>query len=148
MFVHRNIANLAPADDPNFLATLQYAVQVLKVRHVLVVGHYGCGGVKAALANAKLGQIDRWLAPLHDVAREHAAELGALPDDAARWDPPVRAERAAPGGERRRQPFRARGVGGRAKLAVHGWCYALATGMIKDMGATIDCAPSPARGER
>ena len=111
MFVHRNIANLAPPQDANFLSVLQYAVQVLKVRHILVVGHYGCGGVRASFENQRLGLIDHWLSPIRVLAQAKAAELAALPDDGGAAGPPVRAERAGAGGERLHQPVRARRLG-------------------------------------
>ena len=85
MFVHRNIANLVVQTDMNFLSVLQYAVEVLKVHHVIVCGHYGCGGVKAALEDARLGLINNWLRHVQDVARQHAAALAAV-DPAARVD--------------------------------------------------------------
>src|SRR6202012_3061312 len=81
MFVHRNVANLAPPQDANYLSTLQYAVQVLKVSHILVVGHYGCGGVLAALQNLRLGLIDHWLSPIRTLVRDNQAELLALPSE-------------------------------------------------------------------
>ena len=143
MFVHRNVANLAPADDPNFLATLQYAVQVLKVRHVLVVGHYACGGVKAALAGAKLGRIDHWLAPLHALAREHAAELVALPDEVARWDRLCELNVLRQASNVAANPFVREAWAAGAELAVHGWCYALATGLLKDLGVTVTASLAP-----
>src|ERR1700759_3544018 len=75
MFVHRNVANLTPPQDANFLSTLQYAVQVLKVKHVLVVGHYGCGGVRAAMERPNHGLIDHWLSPIRELHTEHREEL-------------------------------------------------------------------------
>src|SRR3954464_6587883 len=86
MFVHRNVANLAPPQDANYLSTLQYAVEVLKVGHILVVGHYGCGGVLAALNNLQLGLIDHWLSPIRSLVREHRDELMALPTEKHRHD--------------------------------------------------------------
>ena len=78
MFVHRNVANLAPPQDANYLSVLQFAVEVLKVRHVLVVGHYGCGGVRAALDDHRHGLIDHWLHPIREIAEANQAELAAL----------------------------------------------------------------------
>ena len=78
LFVHRNVANIVVHTDLNCLSVLQYAVDVLKVECVLVTGHYGCGGVKAALENAQLGLIDNWLRHIQDVAQKHAAELDPL----------------------------------------------------------------------
>src|SRR6201996_3884598 len=86
VFVHRNVANLAPPQDANYLSVLQYAVEVLKVRHVLVVGHYGCGGVAAAVDGGRRGLIDHWLHPIREVAHDHAAELDACDGDQARLD--------------------------------------------------------------
>jgi carbonic anhydrase len=85
LFVHRNVANVVVHTDLNCLSVLQFAVDVLKVRHVIVCGHYGCGGVRAALDGAKLGLIDNWLRHVQDVARQHAAALEPL-DAAARFD--------------------------------------------------------------
>ena len=86
LFVHRNVANVVVHTDLNCLSVLQFAVDVLKVRHVMVVGHYGCGGVAAALQNAKLGLIDNWLRHVQDVAARHRDALDALPDGEARVD--------------------------------------------------------------
>src|SRR6516165_6157552 len=81
MFVHRNIANLAPPQDANYLSVLQFAVEVLKVRYILVVGHYGCGGVRAALEGTEHGLIDHWLTPIRDVAHECRRQLEGLAAD-------------------------------------------------------------------
>ncbi|MBC7569759.1 MAG: carbonic anhydrase [Spirosoma sp.] len=86
MFVHRNIANMVIADDLNILSVVQYAVEVLKVRHVIVCGHYECGGVKAAMANKKLGLIDQWLDHIRVVQAKYQHELDAITDDHARFD--------------------------------------------------------------
>jgi carbonic anhydrase len=86
LFVHRNVANVVVHTDLNCLSVLQFAVDVLRVRHVMVVGHYGCGGVAAALQNAKLGLIDNWLRHVQDVAARHRDALDALADDEARTD--------------------------------------------------------------
>lgn len=83
VFVHRNVANVVAETDFNVLAVLQYAVDVLKVKHILIVGHYGCGGVKAALENVRHGMIDNWLAPIRSLRRLYRAELESLPADAA-----------------------------------------------------------------
>ena len=77
MFVHRNVANLAPPQDANYLSVLQFAVDVLKVKHILVVGHYGCGGVAAAVDGQRRGLVDHWLHPIREVHREHQHERQA-----------------------------------------------------------------------
>jgi carbonic anhydrase len=85
LFVHRNVANVVVHTDLNCLSVIQYAVEVLKVQHIIVCGHYGCGGVKAALMNSKHGLIDNWLRHIQDVRHEHEASLAALPDDDERF---------------------------------------------------------------
>src|SRR5271155_5022963 len=84
LFVHRNVANLAPPQDANYLSVLQFAVDVLKVKNVIVVGHYDCGGVWAAVDSKRRGLVDHWLHPIREVCREHRAELDAIPDGGAR----------------------------------------------------------------
>ena len=83
VFVHRNVANVVAETDFNLLAVLQYAVDVLKVRHVIICGHYGCGGVRAALENFRHGMIDNWLSGIRSLGRAHREELAALPAEAA-----------------------------------------------------------------
>src|SRR6201981_3047786 len=84
LFVHRNVANLAPPQDANYLSVLQFAVDVLKVEHILVVGHYGCGGVAAAGGGARVGLADHWLHPIREVAHHHREALDAIPEQRAR----------------------------------------------------------------
>jgi carbonic anhydrase len=86
MFVHRNVANVVVHTDFNCLSVLQYAVDVLKVSHVIVVGHYGCGGVKAAMDNLQFGLIDNWLRHVQDVMHTHEELLAAISDDTLRLD--------------------------------------------------------------
>ncbi len=86
LFVHRNVANLAPPQDANYLSVLQFAVDVLKVKHIIVVGHYGCGGVAAAVDGKRRGLVDHWLHPIREAFDEHRAELEAIADQHARLD--------------------------------------------------------------
>jgi carbonic anhydrase len=137
MFVHRNVANLAPPQDANYLSVLQYAVQVLRVSHILVVGHYGCGGVAAALSNQRFGLIDHWLSPIREIMRDRATELGALPDDTARHDRLCELNVLRQVTNVATNPFVLDAWEQGADLAVHGWCYSLATGLVNDLGVTV-----------
>jgi carbonic anhydrase len=137
LFVHRNVANLAPPQDANYLSVLQFAVEVLKVRHVLVVGHYGCGGVKAAIDDARHGLIDHWLHPIRETAETHRAELAALSGGRAREDRltelnVIRQVRNVASDVFVRDAW-ARGQ----ELHVHGWVYALSDGLVRDLGVTV-----------
>src|SRR3954453_14702008 len=86
LFVHRNVANLAPPQDANYLSVLQFAVDVIKVKHAMVVGHYGCGGIAAAIDGKRRGLVDHWLHPIREVHAEHKGELEALAEGRARMD--------------------------------------------------------------
>ncbi|HWD68015.1 MAG TPA: carbonic anhydrase [Caulobacteraceae bacterium] len=136
MFVHRNVANLAPPQDVNYLSVLQFAVEVLKVRHVLVVGHYGCGGVRAALDDHRHGLIDHWLHPIREIAEAHQIELAAL-------EGPAREDRLTELNVRRQvlniaSDLIVRDAWARGQdLAVHGWVYALADGQVRDLDVSI-----------
>ncbi|HEY1415754.1 MAG TPA: carbonic anhydrase, partial [Caulobacteraceae bacterium] len=136
MFVHRNVANLAPPQDANYLSVLQFAVEVLKVSHVLVVGHYGCGGVRAALDDHRHGLIDHWLHPIREIAEAHQADLDALEGTA-------REDRLTELNVRRQvlnvaSDVIVRDAWARGQdLAVHGWVYALADGRVRDLDVSI-----------
>src|SRR5512147_50183 len=86
MFVHRNVATLAPPQDANYLSVLQFAVDVLKVKHIMVVGHYGCGGVAAAVDGQRRGLVDHWLHPIREVHEAHRCELDQLGSETERLD--------------------------------------------------------------
>lgn len=130
--MHRNVANVVVHTDLNCLSVLQYAVDALRVRHVIVCGHYGCGGVRAALVGTKLGLIDNWLRHVQDVRQKHAAELDALPE-AAREDRLCELnvlEQAVNVCETTIvQDARDRGQ----PLTVHGWIYRLDDGLLRDL---------------
>ncbi len=137
LFVHRNVANLVVHTDLNCLSVMQFAVDVLKVKHIIVCGHYGCGGVRAALLQSRLGLIDNWLRHIQDVAQKHADRLAAIPGEDQRiaklcelniveqvhnvcettivqdaWD---------------------RGQ----SLSVHGWIYDIQDGLLQDLGFCV-----------
>jgi carbonic anhydrase len=137
VFVHRNIANLAPPQDANYLSVLQFAVDVLKVKHILVVGHYGCGGVSAAVDGQRRGLVDHWLHPIREVYDEHRAELDAIADEQARLNRlcelNVMRQVKNVAADVFVQDAWARGQA----LFVHGWVYSLATGLITDLGVTV-----------
>jgi carbonic anhydrase len=137
VFVHRNVANLAPPQDANYLSVLQYAVEVLKVRHVLVVGHYGCGGVAAAVDGQRRGLIDHWLHPIREVAHDHADELARFEEGQSRLDRlcelNVKRQVRNVASDVFVQDAWARGQA----LSVHGWVYSLATGLVNDLGVTV-----------
>ena len=137
LFVHRNVANLAPPQDANYLSVLQFAVDVLKVRHVLVVGHYGCGGVAAAVDGQRRGLVDHWLHPIREVHHAHRHELEAIEDNSARLDRlcelnVVRQVRNV-ASDVFVQDAWARGQ----ELAVHGWVYSLKTGLVNDLAVSV-----------
>lgn len=137
LFVHRNVANLAPPQDANYLSVLQFAVDVIKVRHVIVVGHYGCGGIAAAVDGRRRGLVDHWLHPIREVYEAHRAELDAIAGEKARLDRlcelNVRRQVRNVGSDVFVQEAWARGQ----PLSVHGWVYALGTGLVKDLGTTV-----------
>lgn len=135
LFVHRNVANVVVHSDVNCLSVLQYAVDVLRVDHVIVCGHYGCGGIKATLDGSAHGLIDNWLGHVQDVAEANAAELAALPDLDARQRRLAELNVLAQVRNVERTTIvsdaRARGH----ELAVHGWIYDLDDGLLRDLGA-------------
>ena len=138
LFVHRNVANVVVHTDLNCLSVLQYAVEVLKVKHVLVVGHYGCGGVRAALLNQKLGLINNWLRHVQDVHQKYEPHLASLVEEEARGDRlcelnvieqvvNVCQTTVVEGAWERGQD-----------LTVHGWIYRLNDGRIRDLGTSVN----------
>lgn len=140
VFVHRNVANMVVHTDLNCLTVLQYAVDVLKVKHVMVVGHYGCGGVAAAYENADNGLLDNWLRNIKDVQYHHQLQLDAIEDKTERLEllcelnvvsqvSNVCHTTIVQNAWRRGQP-----------LAIHGWVYSLADGLLKDLDCTVDRA--------
>jgi carbonic anhydrase len=140
--VHRNVANVVVHTDLNCLSVLQYAVEALAVEHVILVGHYGCGGVHAAFQGKPLGLIDNWLRHVQDVAAKHAAILERLPDDGTREDRlcelnvieqvvHVARTTIVQDAWQRGQP-----------LTLHAWIYSLRDGLVRDLGLEADGPPA------
>jgi carbonic anhydrase len=138
LFVHRNIANLAPPQDANYLSVLQFSVEVLKVEHILVVGHYGCGGVAAAVDGKRRGLIDHWVHPIREVHHDHRHELEALPDERARWDRLVELNVIRQVKNVASDVFVQDAWARGQKLSVHGWVYSIGDGLIRDLNVTVD----------
>jgi carbonic anhydrase len=137
VFVHRNLANVIVHTDLNSLSVIQYAVEVLKVKHIIVCGHYGCGGVRAAMQTQEFGLLDNWLRHLKDVYQLHEAELGAIGDDQRRFErfcevnvieqvAHVCQTTIVQGAWRRGQ-----------ELSIHGWIYGVSDGLLKDLDVCI-----------
>ena len=138
LFVHRNIANLAPPQDANYLSVLQFSVEVLKVEHILVVGHYGCGGVAAAVDGKRRGLIDHWVHPIREVHHEHRHELEALPDERDRWDRLVELNVIRQVRNVASDVFVQDAWARGQRLFVHGWVYSIGDGLIRDLNVTVD----------
>ena len=137
MFVHRNVANVVVHTDLNCLSTIQFAVDVLKIKHIIVCGHYGCGGVAAALRGQRVGLADNWIRHVQDVRDHHTGQLDAISDIATRADRlcelnvieqviNVSQTTVLLDAWSRGQP-----------LAVHGWIYGLGNGLIQDLGVSM-----------
>ena len=137
MFVHRNVANVVDHTDFNCLSVMQYAVDVLKVEHIIVCGHHGCGGVKAAMDNLQLGLIDNWLRHVQDVIHEHEQLLAQVDDENERFDRlcelNVIEQVRNVGRTTIVQSAWQRGQ----ELVVHGWIYGLQDGLLRDLGCSL-----------
>lgn len=133
IFVHRNIANMVVHTDMNMLSVLDYAVNVLNVKHVIVCGHYGCGGVKAAMGSGQHGLIDNWLRTIKDVYRIHAKELDAIKDEDERFNRFVELNVAEQVFDLTKTSIIQNAWKKRNEPYVHGWVYELGTGIIKDL---------------
>jgi carbonic anhydrase len=138
VFVHRNVANLAVHSDLNFLSVLQFAVEFLRVQHVIVTGHYGCGGVRAALGEKPLGLVDNWLRHLRDVHARHRDRMEALADASAREDLLVELNVRAQVLNVARTPIAQAAWAQGRRLTIHGWVYRLLDGILHDLGCAID----------
>ena len=137
LFVHRNVANLAPPQDANYLSVLQFAVDVLKVKHIMVVGHYGCGGVRAAVDGRRRGLVDHWLHPIREVYQVHKQALESIEDEKLRLDRlcelNVIRQVQNVSSDLFVQDAWARGQ----HVSVHGWIYSISTGLITDLDVTV-----------
>ena len=138
VFVHRNVANVVNPADPNCMSCLQYAVEVLKVKHVIVVGHYGCGGVRAVLDGQDTGLVGEWLEPVHAIFEKYRAQIEG--DHAQRWkilcDLNVVEQAAAVW----RSPVIQNAWAAGQPVAIHGWIYAVGDGLLRDLQVTVASA--------
>ncbi len=134
LFVHRNVANVVVHSDLNCLSVLQYAVEVLRVEHVIVCGHYNCGGVHAAAQNARFGLIDNWLRHVQDVAHAHRALLGGISDPVQGTDALCELNVVEQVANVSRTTIVQEAWERGQKLTLHGWIYRLHDGLLRDVG--------------
>jgi carbonic anhydrase len=137
IFVHRNIANLVVHSDMNMLSVLDYSVNILHVKHIIVCGHYGCGGIAAALDNKQHGLVDNWLRHIKDVYRLHSKELDALPDDETKARRLVELNVIEQVFDLSKTSIVQNAWRSRNEPLVHGWVYELKTGIIQDLDVTF-----------
>ena len=137
MFVHRNVANVVVHTDFNCLSVLQFAVDVLNVSHVIVCGHYGCGGVKAAMDNLQLGLIDNWLRHVQDVMHNHNEELATIVDDGRRLDRLCELNVSEQVLNVSKTTIVQNAWNRGQELAIHGWIYGISDGLLRDLHISI-----------
>jgi carbonic anhydrase len=137
VFVHRNIANLVIHTDVNCLSVIEYAVMVLKVQHIIVCGHYNCGGVAAAMGDRQVGLIDNWLRHIRDVRQKHADRLAAIADPAERRDRLCELNVIEQVQNVCHTSILQEAWCRGQDISVHGWIYGLADGIIRDLGVGI-----------
>jgi carbonic anhydrase len=144
VFVHRNVANLVPGEDLNSHSVIQYAVEALKVRHIIVCGHYGCGGVLAALRGERVGLVDYWLTGVRALCDREQAALDALPDEAARHARLCEFNVVEQVLNLSRTLVVRRAWEAGQDLFLHGWIYDIGDGLLKDLGIRARNAPEAA----
>lgn len=137
MFVHRNVANVVVHTDFNCLSVMQFAVDVLKINHIIVCGHYGCGGIQAAMQNLQLGLIDNWLRYVQDVMHQHAALLSKIDDEAQRLNKLCELNVIEQVLNVSRTTIVQNAWASGHELAVHGWIYGLDDGLLSDLGICL-----------
>jgi carbonic anhydrase len=137
LFVHRNVANLASPQDTNYLSVLQFAVDVLKVKHIIVVGHYGCSGVSAAVDGKRRGLVDHWLHPIREICREHRCELDAISNRRDRLDRLCELNVMRQVKNVASDVFVQEAWARLQNLSVHGWVYSLGNGLVTDLNVTV-----------
>jgi carbonic anhydrase len=145
VFVHRNVANVVVHSDLNALSVLQYAIDILRVQHILVVGHYGCGGVKSAMKNEQHGLVDNWLRHVQDVRDRHAARLASVNDPEERLDRLCELNALHQAFNVCRTTVLHDAWQRGQKVTVHAWCYSLHDGLITNLGF---CASGRADAQR
>jgi carbonic anhydrase len=137
VFVHRNIANMVVHSDMNMLSVLDYAVNVLEVKHIIVCGHYGCGGVQTAMTNKHIGLIDNWIRHIKDVYRFHQEELNAIADEKLRFNRFVELNVVEQVLDLAKTSIVQGAWERNQEVHVHGWVYDISDGLIKDLDITI-----------
>ncbi|MGI8565710.1 MAG: carbonate dehydratase [Pyrinomonadaceae bacterium] len=137
MFVHRNVANVVVHTDLNCLSVIQFAVEVLKVKHIIVCGHYGCGGVQAALSNGKLGLIDNWLRHVQDVVQKHECLVSEFDDEARRARRLCELNVIEQVVNVCQTTIMEQAWENGQELTVHGWIYGLEDGLVRDLNISI-----------
>jgi carbonic anhydrase len=139
VFVHRNIANMVIHSDMNMLSVLDYAVNVLKVRHIIVCGHYGCGGILAAMRNDSIGIIDNWIRHIKDVYRFHQEELDAIESEEERYKRFIELNVVEQVFDLAKTSIVQKAWSIEQPLSIHGWVYGLDNGLVKDLNVTFRC---------
>jgi carbonic anhydrase len=137
VFVHRNIANMVIHSDMNLLSVLDYAVNVLKVKHIIVCGHYGCGGVKAAMGNQSIGLIDNWIRHIKDVYRLHEHYLDTIKDEEERFNKFVEVNAQEQVFDLAKTSIVQNAWRNGQELTLHGWTYGLNSGYVTDLGVNM-----------
>ncbi len=137
IFVHRNIANVAHTSDMNLLAVLEYAIDFLRIEHVIVCGHYGCGGIERALGEQRSTLVDHWLQPIVMLYRKHRPIFEALPDRAARLDRMCEINVEMQVRRLAATPIVELAWAHRVNLTLHGWIYGMHDGLLRDLGPTL-----------
>lgn len=137
VFVHRNIANMVVHSDMNMLSVLDYAVNVLKVKHIIVCGHYGCGGIKSAMGNESIGIIDNWIRHIKDVYRFHKQELDAIEDEAERFNRFVEFNVIEQVYDLAKTSIVQSAWKKGQELSLHGWAYGLNSGFVTDLNVNF-----------
>ncbi|KQP14211.1 carbonate dehydratase [Pseudorhodoferax sp. Leaf267] len=138
VFVHRNVANVVVHSDLNALSTIQFAVEHLRVEHIMVTGHYGCAGVRAALLGQRVGLADNWLAHIADLRMRHRKRIDHLPTEQARHDVLCEINVIEQVGNVAQSTVVRDAWARGQQLTIHGWCYGLKDGLVNDLQVSID----------